>query len=462
MKTAIFFMISWLTIGTCHAVAPPSPPPQTVPQPPRVAVIGGGGAGLTTAWLLDQDFDVTLYEKENRLGGHANTINVTVDNQTYPIDAGFEFFNDEMYSYFNRLLKILQVPLHQFPLVSTFYWTDGSETLVLPPIHDGTVTWHSLTPSHIFEELQFKHVLSEAQNLVDYQDSALTFKQFADSLTLTNSFKQDFLYPFVAAAWGVPVEVMQTFTAYNVLKYLVKSQPVGLQPVNWNEIVGGTISYVNAIANQFQRTTVKLSSTITNIKYKQGRYQITEADGTSLQFDHVVLATNAAQAKDLLQDITETLDIRTILGGIQYHLTTIAIHGDTRFMPQEQCNWTVSNIRYNGTLSANTFYKPWLEGASPIFKSWISYDVRPDNDSGNAMPSPLYGLVHYWHPVSDVKYYQVQKAVQTVSGNRNLWFAGIYTEDVDAHESAIVSAMRIGRALAPNSARLQQLSQLEE
>src|SRR4051812_20291201 len=62
---------------------------------PRVAVIGGGGAGVTTAWLLEQNYDVTLYEKADRLGGDANTVSVTLKGKAYPIDAGFEFINQQ-------------------------------------------------------------------------------------------------------------------------------------------------------------------------------------------------------------------------------------------------------------------------------------------------------------------------------------------------------------------------------
>lgn len=125
-------------------------------------------------------------------------------------------------------------------------------------------------------------------------------------------------------------------------------------------------------------------------------------------------------------------------------------------MPKEEKDWTIANIRYDGVHSAMTFYKSWRY-KQPVFRSWLTFDVRPLNDTGSPLPDPLYALVYYYHPIVDLKYFQTQKAIQTISGNRNLWFAGLYTEDIDAHESAIKSAIRVGRSLAPNATRLQQL-----
>ena len=216
---------------------------------PKVAVIGAGGAGLTTAWLLENNFDVTLYENSSRLGGHADTVTVTIDGQTSEIDAGFEFFTDQMFPYFNNLLKILNVPVHQFPLTYTFYRTDGSDTLVLPPYNDGHISWDDFTPHHIFDLLQFKHFLSEATQIVQTVDTSMTLQQYIDSLTLENSFKNDFLYPFFGGAWGVSPDEMKAFAAYDLLKWVYINQPSGLGAPVWNEVVGGTQAYVKAIAS---------------------------------------------------------------------------------------------------------------------------------------------------------------------------------------------------------------------
>lgn len=427
----------------------------------KVGIIGGGGAGLTTAWLLDETCEVTLFEKKSRLGGHANTIDIEVEGKTIEIDAGFEFFSDHMYPTFNRFLKVLDVKVNKFPLTYTFYHVDGSDTVVLPPVQNGYIAWESLAPSNIFDLFQFKFLLDRAKYLVEIKDTGITLQQFVDNLPLTDSFKHDFLYPFLAAGWGVSSEVYQTFAAYNVLKYLVMNQPSGLKPIYWNEIEGGTRSYIQAVAKQLEHTHVKLSSKIRTIAYEEEIYKVVEEDGTVSQFDHLILATNAFEARDLLKDIPEALDIRTILDQIEYSHTTIAVHGDTRFMPEDKDDWSVANVRYDGKQSAMTFHKSWEGAPRPVFRSWLTFDVRPETAKGSPLPDPLYSTVHYWHPKVNLKYFQTQKAVQILNGNRHLWFAGVYTEDVDSHESVILSAIRVAKALAPHSTRLYQLKHMD-
>ena len=445
----VYFFLALLTLISISGIA----------SQPKVTIIGGGGAGLTTAWLLENDYDVTLFEKENHLGGHCYTIDIEHQGCTSHIDTGAEFFSDSLFPHFMQLLKILNVPVNKFILTNTFFTADGSETIFLPPISKGKVVWESFFSSNLFDLVQFKHVLDEGMNIINIQDTGLSIKHFVNHLNVTESFKNQFLYPFMAAAWGVSSKDIQSFAAYDVLKYFVLNQPSGLTPIYWNEVVGGTNIYINALASQLTQTTIKLSSTITDITYKDNRYTIIQGDGSAAEFDYLVLASNSSAAEQLLQNIPEKQDICTILKQIKYYNTTIAVHGDSRFMPSKQSDWAVANIAFDGTNSAMTIYKSWLDGPSPIFRSWLTYPIEYHGE--NLVPSPLFATVEWQHPIIDVNYFHAQKAIQVANGNQNLWFAGIYTFDNDSHESVIVSAMNVAQGLAPNSERLNQLSRIK-
>jgi len=106
---------------------------------PRLAVIGSGGSGLASTWLLENNYDVTLYEKNNRLGGQCHTIEVEHDGYLSHIDVGAEFFSDTLFPHFMQLLKVLNVPSTKFILTNTFFHTDDSETIFFPPISQGRV-----------------------------------------------------------------------------------------------------------------------------------------------------------------------------------------------------------------------------------------------------------------------------------------------------------------------------------
>lgn len=127
-------------------------------------------------------------------------------------------------------------------------------------------------------------------------------------------------------------------------------------------------------------------------------------------------------------------------------------------MPPDLDDWSVVNVRYDGTLSATTVHKEWLSPTAPLFKSWITYDVRAPSDKGNPMPSPLYALAHYDHAINDADYFDVQQKLARVQGHYNLWFVGNYTYDNDSHESAILSAVTVAKYLAPFSKRLKKLT----
>lgn len=107
------------------------------------------------------------------------------------------------------------------------------------------------------------------------------------------------------------------------------------------------------------------------------------------------------------------------------------------------------NIRYDGCHSQNTVWKRW-KSRKPIFKSWITYEEKP--------PDPLYATATYGHPKVNAHYFRAQAGLAEIQGKNGLWLAGTYTNDIDCHESAIVSALRVAEALAPESARLRQLA----
>lgn len=416
----------------------------------RIGIVGGGGAGLAAAWLLEEEHSVTLYEEKERLGGHADSIEVVAEGKNVVVEAGFEFFNEVGYPNFLRLLRHFDVPLNSFTLVSTFYHVDGKDTIILPPYHDGKVEWESIEPKDISRLLRFKTLLDASRPLVESQERGLTFGAFCSMLDLGDHFKESFLYPFLAAGWGLRAHEIKGMSAYNTVKYLVQGFLV--EDYQWFEVEGGLQRYIRAVQNSLTSAEVRLNSKIARITY-DGHYNVEEDDGTVRTFDHLIIATNASDAAELLKAIPERQDTAALLRGIRYIDTIIAIHGDPRFMPPDVNDWRVVNIRYNGTDSAISMYKHW-KGVKNLFKTWLNFNIRASDDKGSAVPSPLYKLVEYKHAVNDLDYFHVQRAIQLLQGRDNLWFAGNWTFDNDSHESAIHSAIKIAEHLSPESERL--------
>ena len=421
----------------------------------RVAVIGGGGAGVCSAWLLDGTHDVTLYERRDRLGGHADSISVPYeDGKEVVVEAGFEFFTKSIYPTFFRLLEHFDVEVDKFTLNTTWYSTDGDDVLILPPVFNWRIELESLGLDDIDRMLQLKKVLDAGEHLVESGETGITLKTFIDGVKFDDDFKDEFLFPFLGAAWGVTAETIKTYSAYTTLKYLVHGSAEGT--FEWNEVVGGLKRYIDTVVADMPDVNVKMGTLITDIDYANGVYTIKEANGSIAEYDHIVIATHADQAGELIKNIPECEDLSTVLRNVTYYDTIIAIHGDRRFMPHKKRNWRLINTRYDGENAAFSMYKK-REGVPPIFKTWITYDIRNDGADGDPLPNPLYKAIVYKHAGVDLDYYHAQRFGQLVQGNRNLWFAGAWMWDNDSHESAVISAINVAKRLAPASERLRVL-----
>ncbi len=449
----------------------------------RIAIIGGGVSGLVAAWDLQYNFDVTLYEKSDRLGGHANTIKVFVDKNGKPtgrvevmdakpqkelevesgnesgveveepeekyvvIEAGAEFFNDPMYTHFMGLLELLDAPIHKFPFTYSFYKKDGKELVILPPIQNKKVIWKGLTLHAIYDLVEFKIFIDHE----DKKNTNVTLQQYADSIDgLTKDFKEHFLYPFFSAAWGTSIQYIKDFAASTFLDYIKKNAPKNLQTPVWNEVQGGMSSYIQKLEKELSLTIIKRSTNIESITLEDDCYKITEDNGKVNYYTHLILATDAPTASRLLKDIPEKTDIRTLLNQIEYYKARIAIHGDPSYMPPDKSGWSVANIQHNEDKpSTMTMWKEWINPYT--FKSWIN--------EGDPMPEPLYYFVEYQHLLSNLNYIFAQKAIEKVQGNHKCYFAGMWASPGGSHDAAIVAAMKVAEMIDPDSENLQALKQ---
>src|SRR5215470_5213361 len=115
----------------------------------RIAIIGAGAAGLTAGWLLNQHHDVTIYEKQNRIGGHAHTVEVEQDGKPVYVESGAEFFSDGMFPTFVALLNNLGVEFQRHPVTASVYATNNRQITVVPPFLNGRTLWSAMRPAQV-------------------------------------------------------------------------------------------------------------------------------------------------------------------------------------------------------------------------------------------------------------------------------------------------------------------------
>ena len=415
----------------------------------RIAVIGGGSAGLTAAWLLQDDHQVTLFEKEPRLGGHAHTVEAQINGETIRVESGFEFFVEEGYPAFARLLHALAVPLRLYPMTFTLYLEHSGAVHLLPPKRAEGFYWPAFAPRSLAHLLQFDYFIRCGARLVEQCNTAVTIGDFVASLPVSSSFRAEFLYPFLIGGWAFPLKEFQRMSAYNVLKYLTLMRPNGLGPRGFTEIEGGTAAYIGALRGAMPRVAVHCGCHIQSIRRSGAGFVVLDPAGGDWEFDHLVFATNAPQACRLLDGVAGVEQERALLSRFRYFNKSIAVHGDRRLMPPRQKDWSVFNIRWSKGCSFSTVWRQ-QRTSTPLFRSWLAAD--------QPLPEPLYHLVHYEHPAMDLEHFQAQQQLAGMQGRHDVWFAGLYMHDIDSHESAIQSAIRVARRLAPQSPNLARLT----
>ncbi|MFK4835535.1 FAD-dependent oxidoreductase [Microbacterium sp. ZW T2_14] len=414
----------------------------------RIGIIGGGAAGLATAWLLERDHDVTLFEQDDRLGGHAHTVDIQVDGQTLAVDSGFQFFAPSAaYATFNRLLDALEVTRAAYPATLTVARADGTRPIAMPPFRRGRPVWSSLTPRAIGHLLRLRSFLSDIPAFLAEHDTTVTIAEYVERMRLPRSFVDDFLFPMLLAFWCVELADFRRFAAYNALYYLGANLPRGLRPPEQSEIPGGLRVYVEALAASLERATVLTGARVASVTREADGVLSIEAGGMRHPFDHLVLACNARQAHALLAHRPELAELVEQLARFEYFTTTIAIHGDRRLMPRDAAAWSVVNIRADAAHSALSIWDPARH--APVFKSWVTYD--------DVLPEPLYATATYEHGLIDTAYFDAQRRLRPLQGRHGISLAGLYTADADSHESAILSAVAVAERLAPDAPRLALL-----
>lgn len=415
----------------------------------KVGIIGGGAAGLTAAWLLDQECEVVLFEKEARLGGHAYTIHVPYQGSTVPIEIGFEFFNTWLFPTFTHLLKILNVPVISFPLTYCFY---TPEYLLVLSSEDTMRLIRQLCTRDVATFLQFKAFIAQGEEFIKQHDVAMTIEQFADTLWLTDEFKNNFLYPFLVAMWGCTLEEFKLFAAYDVLSWICHKK-ITIKPQQWMEIVGGISVYIDALVSQLEKTSVKLKTSVHSITYDGHAYSLIDHTGTCTRVDHLIFATNPQQAARFLQNIPHLHERYKHLCLFESFPATVAVHDDERFMPKNKNDWSVANVCFERARSAMTVYKHWkLDTKKPIFRSWLPHkDILPRN---------IFALENFEHQKVTPTYFKAQRTLKTLQGNNNVWLVGLYMDDLDSHESAVASALKVARKIVPQGARVAHFNKI--
>ncbi|MCL6416040.1 FAD-dependent oxidoreductase [Aestuariirhabdus sp. Z084] len=409
----------------------------------RIAIIGTGISGLTAAYMLQSEHDITVFESSSRIGGHTATVKISVDGQEHAVDTGFIVYNDWTYPNFIKLMDQLGVaskPTEMGFSVSCEktgleYSGNSFNTLfaqrrnVLRPDH-----WRMLKDIVRFNREAKLHLqqdkISESLSLGDY----LSHNGYS------KSFQDFYLIPMGAAIWSSGREAMVNFPARFFLRFFNNH---GLLNINdrpqWRVIEGGSSQYLDPLVKSFSDR-IKLNCSIESIQRTDNNV-IIRHNQSEQEFDQVIMACHSDQALKLLSDASA--HEQEILKAIPYLDNDVILHTDQRMLPKRKATWSSWNYRLkdNGSdqnaLPVLTYNMNILQGIKSSKAICVTL-----NDTSAIDPDSILGRFTYAHPQFSIEGSKAQQRWSDINGVRRTWFCGAYWAN-GFHEDGVSSALRV-------------------
>ena len=418
--------------------------------PLNIAVIGSGVAGLTAAYLLNKRHDVSLIEKEDRIGGHTRTLTLSEGPDAgLAIDTGFIVMNLRNYPNFSRLLKELGVKIQKSCM--TFSYHDAHNNYG----YAGT-SLRGILPdlTYLFKQ---RHIALVGDLIrfafIGYRDlkngylKDRTLGDYLDERKFSPEFQYSYLFPMGAAIWSSPMIKMRDFPAEPYIHFLENHGLLRLiNPPQWYTIQGGSHSYVKAITKTLKRAP-KLGATIKKIlRPENAMSEIHYASGEIESYDHIVIATHADTALKLLGDADPTEEAR--LSPWKYQDNQVILHTDTDYMPPQKALWASWNFlrKESQTPEKNiapvsvSYYMNRLQNLKTKQPYIVTLNPQKEID-----PSKTINSTTLTHPLYSFDALNSQEALRKNNGLRNTWFCGSYF-GYGFHEDAVLSSVQIANA----------------
>lgn len=417
-----------------------------------VAVIGSGISGLSAAWLLSKKHSVTLFEKDDRFGGHSNTVTVNTKDGSIPVDTGFIVFNPVNYPNLTALFKHIGVDAPE---------TDMSFAV---SAEEGQIEYNGNGLSGIFPNLKnvlnpriwrmLKDVLRFYKESDTWQDKIpeeMTLGELLKKFNYSDDFRDLHLIPMGAAIWSTPADQMLEYPA---LAFLNFCQNHGLLQVDdrpqWHTVRGGSREYVSKLIREIQPASFcnRGARQVIRPNKEQGETKVIVVDsrGEQREFDEVVLACHANEALQLLSNPTQ--QEQHLLGAFGYQRNRAILHSDTRLMPKNRKLWSSWNYlrgrtgeRHNQESLAVSY---WMNKLQPLKTD------EPLIVTLNPPVEPEEGSIHcsflYDHPVFDKNAMAAQQELYKLQGQNHTWFCGAYF-GFGFHEDGLQSGLAVAEAL---------------
>lgn len=414
----------------------------------RIGVVGAGISGLSAGWLLTKaGHDVTVFEAEDRLGGHAHTRRIDYDGKPISVDTGFIVLNDRNYPNLNQFFELLDVV------------TAPSEMGFAVSIDEGRLEYSGGSMSQVFAQkrnlvsprflrmtLDILRFFRQGKSLLENTDTRYdpSLGDWLRDNRYSQVFIDDHLLPMGAAIWSTPVAIMNAFPARSFLRFFLNH---GLLSLNnrpqWRTVLGGSRVYVSRVAEAFGEKVRTSHKAVAMSRLPHG-VQMRFDTGQSEVFDHVVTGVHGADLADLITDKDD--EEATILSAFKKTENKMYLHRDPALMPKDPKVWSswnyIAHRDWDGERAVSLSY--WMNALQPLPPECpIFVTLNPKEPPRKDL---TFKTSTYYHPMFDHAAMAAQKTLPQIQGRGGLWYAGAWG-GYGFHEDGLKSGIAVARAL---------------
>ena len=412
----------------------------------KIAIIGSGISGLYAAYLLYKDYEITLFEKENYLGGHTRTLNIEYQKNIHiNVDTGFIVFNKQNYPNFTKMLNTLNIDIDKsdmsFAVTSNnskdpeIKYSDVSSYFSNRRNLFGYKYYNLLYNINRFNTLSLKSLKSIKNNLDN-----ITLNQFLENNSFNKFFIENYIVPMGSSIWSCKPSQILDFPYLSYVNFMNNHGLLSLsnQP-QWYFIKNGSQSYVSKLKGHLNAD-FKLNTEVKEVINTENNGIRINSLNDTYDYDYVIYANHPNEALD----IGKNLAAKQIeaLSGIKYSRNEVVLHKDTSVMPKNRKCW--ASWVYKNTNNGEPIMSYWMNSLQniderrPIFVS-----LNPGDHIDNDM---IFNKHILEHPIFDISARNSQMKIPQVQGINNSFFCGAYNK-YGFHEDGVVSSIKAVKKL---------------
>ena len=400
----------------------------------KIAIVGSGISGNSLAYTLSKEHDITLFEKNNRLGGHSHTHEIISQGKKINVDTGFIVFNKKTYPLFTKLLDELNVHYEKSDMSFSVFSKDRNFE------YNGT-TLNTLFSQRknifnykfikmIYEIIKFNKV---ALTLLSAK-TEISLETFLRQNNFSDYFCKNYILPMGSAIWSSNINSMLKFPAVFFVKFFNNH---GMLNINdrpqWLTVTNGSKEYVEKLTASIKKN-IRLNCPVKAVKRNKDSVEIKSSDGTEI-FDYIFFACHSDEALKLIID--PSAQEKEVLSSIPYSKNEVTLHTDESIMPNNKLTWAAWNYNIDSTNDmpiALTYNMNILQNLKTQQTILVTL-----NDNGNINPEKVLKKINYDHPLFSLRSVEAQKNYGIISGVNRTGYAGAYWGN-GFHEDGISSA----------------------